>query len=248
MEGKRILKGRFSYFLSKVAPKNVNVTIALRNGLKFIVRARTMDKSVLKEVWINKIYDRFGVNVEKGDTVIDIGGHIGIFSVYASSISATGKVYAFEPFEENFKRLEEHKKLNNQKNLFVFHCGVSAVDGTQTLYLSPDNNTGGHSLHLKTHSENKVQVKTVRLSEFCQREKIEKIDFLKLDCEGAEFEIILSDPSILQKVRKIIMECHPYGNHTVDEMTALLKNSGFQINGVYGDDPTGVRMVYACRK
>src|SRR5687767_624160 len=111
MSQQPVLKGKFKYQLSKLLPLNTNVTIALRNGLKFIVRARTMDRSVLKEVWLREIYNKHGVSVEKGDTVVDIGGHIGIFSVYAAHRSETGKVYAFEPFIENFKRLENHKQI-----------------------------------------------------------------------------------------------------------------------------------------
>ena len=51
---KDILKGKFAYHLSKIAPMNSNICIKLKNGLKFIVRARTMDRSVIKEVWIKK--------------------------------------------------------------------------------------------------------------------------------------------------------------------------------------------------
>jgi len=247
MSKEKILSNKFGYHLSKIAPMNSNISIKLKNGLKFIVRAKTMDRSVLKEVWIKEIYNQHGVRVEKGDTVIDIGGHVGMFSIYAAHLSETGKVYAFEPFIENFKRLENHKKINNKENLFVFNKGVSSTEGTQTLYLSPDDNTGGHSLHLKTKSENKIEIQTVNLISFCEREKIEKIDFLKLDCEGAEFEIVKSSEPILKKISKIVMECHPFGNNTCDEMVAILERNGFIVIREKNNDGSGIEMLY-CKK
>lgn len=246
MSNTTVLKGKFKYHLSKLAPTNTNITIALKNGLKFIVRARTMDRSVLKEVWIKEIYNKHGICVEKGDTVVDIGGHIGVFSVYAAHLSETGKVIAFEPFIENFKRLEQHKKINDKKNLFVYNKGVSSTTGVQTLHLSPDDNTGGHSLHLKTQSDNTIDIETVNLISFCETEKIDKIDFLKLDCEGAEFEIIKSSEAILSKVAKIIMECHPFADNTVDDMIEILERNGFTIIRE-SNHIGGIEMLYCKR-
>ncbi|MGK0389741.1 MAG: FkbM family methyltransferase [Maribacter sp.] len=243
-----MLKGKFAYHLSKIAPRNARIKLSLKNGLQFIVRARTMDRAVVKEVWLSNIYDRFGISVEKGDTVIDIGAHIGVFSIYAAEKSQTGKVYAFEPFSDNFKVLEQHKTLNKKNNLFVFNQGVDSKSGTQTLFLSPDNNTGGHSLHLKNNSDKKVEITTITLSNFCHNEQISTIDFLKLDCEGAEFEIIKSSEHILKNVRKIIMECHPYQDNNVDDMADILKRNHFKVNRISNDSPDGIEMIYAVKK
>lgn len=241
-----MLTSKYKYNLSKLLPKNTNVTIKLNNGLKFIVRARTMDRSVLKEVWLREIYNKHGIRVEQGDTVIDIGGHIGLFSVYAAHRSKTGNVYAFEPFIENFSRLEQHKQLNQCENLFVFNKGVDATTGKKTLFLSPDKNTGGHSLHLKKQSDRQVEIETINIIEFCDQQNITKINFLKLDCEGAEFEIIKSSESILSRVEKIVMECHPYGDHTCDEMVFILQKNGFKVireSNYIG----GIEMLYCVR-
>jgi|TARA_B110000238_G_scaffold14253_1_gene13866 precorrin-6B methylase 2 len=70
---------------------------------------------VFKEVWLKNIYEKNKIVVEEGDLVIDIGAHIGIFSTYAAELNKTGKIYAFEPFKDNFKRLEMHKEINCKK-------------------------------------------------------------------------------------------------------------------------------------
>jgi FkbM family methyltransferase len=188
-----------------------------------------MDRTVVKEVFMEEIYDKHRIKVEKGDTVLDIGAHIGVFGVYAAAISKTGIVYSFEPFIDNFKMLEAHKEINNCFNLKSFNDGVGDKKGKQTLFLSPDNNTGGHSLVLKTHSENKVEITTVSQSEFCEEEKINKIDFLKLDGEGVEFNILEKNEAILKRVNKIIMECQPFAENTVDKMIKLLDHNNFSV-------------------
>lgn len=240
-----MLKNKIGYHWSKLAPFGKDVTINLKNGLRFIVRAKTMDRSVLKEVWLKNIYDQHGINVEEGDTVIDIGAHIGVFSVYAADRSKTGKVYAFEPFIENYKRLDRHKSINHKSNLHIFNKGVSSIDGTQMLFLSPDNNTGGHSLHLKNESTNKVEIETLTLPKFCEEHQIDKIDFLKLDCEGAEFDILKSNEAILDRVVKMVLECHPYANNTVQSMIDLLEKHHFKVMRETEDKGEATQMLYA---
>ena len=244
---KKIIRGKLNYQLLKIFPKNYNLMVSLNNGIRFILRSRTMDRTVLKEVWVREIYNRHGICVEKGDTVLDVGGHIGIFSVYSAFRSQTGMVYVFEPFIENFERIEKHAQMNHLNNVKAFHKGVTAKTGEMTLFLSPDNNTGGHSMHLKNESEQRIKIQTVNLKEFCTEQKIKTIDFLKMDCEGAEFEILNGDKSILKKVKKIIMECHPYEDNTCDSMVALLEESGFSV-AREGDTIGGVEMLYAIKK
>ena len=55
---------------------------------------------------------------------MDIGAHVGIFSVYAAYRSETGKVYAFEPFIENYTRLVAHRDLNHRNNLIPFSSNL----------------------------------------------------------------------------------------------------------------------------
>lgn len=223
-----ILKSHLNYHLSKILPKGMNLSLKLRNGIEYIVRSKTMDRSIVKEVWMWNIYDQHGIKISDGDTVIDIGAHMGVFSVYASELNPSGKIYAFEPFIENFRKLEEHKQINKKHNLEVYNKGISDSEGTKTLFLSPDNNTGGHSLHLKQDSDRTVEIQTIRLDTFCQEKGIEKINYLKLDCEGAEFDILNSNKDILKMVDKIALECHPFEDNTIDSMTQLLARYGFK--------------------
>ena len=80
---------------------------------------------IMKEVWLKNVYDQFGVKVEDGDLVIDIGAHIGIFSTYAAEKNKSGKIFSFEPFHDNFKRLKFHKNLNNKSNIKILILGIA---------------------------------------------------------------------------------------------------------------------------
>ena len=247
VQNKKIIKWRIKYHLLKIAPYGSKIKIDLINGLKYILRSKTLDKAILKEVWIRKIYDQFGIKVEEGDTVIDIGAHVGIFSIYAAELSKSGKVYAFEPFLENFSMLQKHKTLNNKTNLLIYNLGVTGTKGKRILNLSTDNNTGGHSLHLKSNSENKIEIETIILSEFCNQMEIDKIDFLKLDCEGAEFEILMAEQSLLDRVQKVILECHPFENNTVSSMIKLLENKGFKVYKETNVTHENIQMLYGTK-
>lgn len=243
-----MLRKGIKYHLLKVLPYGKEVKINLGNGLKYILRSKTMDKSILKEIWITNLYDKHGIRVEKGDTVIDIGAHVGIFSTYASQRVGEGRVFAFEPHPDNFKMLSRHKEINGLSNLSVNNLAITGESGNKNLNVSPDNNTGGHSLYLKADSSKKIEVETMSLREFCEQEKIEKINFLKLDCEGAEFEILKSDQAILDRVEKVILECHPYEGNPASDMMEILEKNNFQLYRDSDIDLNKAHMIYGVKK
>ena len=79
------VKKKLVYHYSKFAPYNKVLTINLDNGLKFKFRGRTSDRTVIKEVWAREIYSKYGFDIKENDTVIDLGGHIGIFTVFCGT-------------------------------------------------------------------------------------------------------------------------------------------------------------------
>jgi FkbM family methyltransferase len=245
---KENIRINLSYLLAKYLSKNKYTTIKLKNRLKYIIRPGSMDQAVLKEIWQKEIYNKFDVFVEADDTVVDIGAHIGVFSIYASKLSTTGRVFALEPFVNNYELLIKNKELNSLDNLSVFNIGCSGKSGMQTLHISQDKNTGGHSMHLKSQSMETIQIETIRLSEFCEKNNINKIDFLKMDCEGAEFEILESDEAVLKIVNKIAMECHPYNKFTGDTIVSILQKYNFEVFHENQNQHSKQFMIYGKKK
>ena len=215
--------------------------------MKYKLRGRSSDKTVFKEIWLNHLYNQFGVKVESGDTVVDVGAHVGIFATYAAEHSKTGKVYSFEPFIENYKRLQFHKKVNNKDQIVPFNYGISGDAGTKVLYIN-SKNSGGNSLFKGESKKEKVKIETLTLKEFCVNQNIKTIDFLKIDCEGAEYNIFNQDHSFLKGVKKIIMESHPIEGNSVFDILETLKSYGFKIhneNEIISDKE--LNMVYASK-
>lgn len=241
----QLISSIWSYHLSKILPKGTQVIVPLNNGLKIHLRSRTADRMIFKEIFLQEIYNKHGIDVEENDTVIDIGANVGMFTLYASQKAKSGCVFSFEPFEENYQLLMNQVNTNKLKNVFAFKKGVFNKEGTQDLFLSGIN-TGGHSIQFEQEG-GKITIDVITLSKFCTDNNIHQIDFLKIDCEGSEFEILKSDPSILQKVRKLVMECHPYGNETVDGMIDLLKSNGFNVIRE-ACNHENIEMLYASRK
>jgi FkbM family methyltransferase len=244
---KEIFKNKLKYYLLKIAPKGFVISIELKNNIKYKLRGRFADKTVLKEVWLKNIYNQFGVKVEDGDLVIDIGAHIGIFSTYAAEKNKSGKIFSFEPFKDNFNRLKFHKNLNNKSNIKELNLGVAGENGKKSFYVN-SKNSGGHSLIKNIDRKKEVEIETIRLSDFCKKEKIKKIDFLKIDSEGAEFEIFQKDHSFLNIVKKIIIECHPVKGESVFSILSILKKYNFTIhneNEILSNNK--LNMIYASK-
>ena len=82
----------------------------LKTGHRLKLRANSTDFFTFVNVWIIEEYKREGFEINENDTIIDVGGHIGIFSVYASRFCRNGQILCFEPVLENYNTLrsEEH--------------------------------------------------------------------------------------------------------------------------------------------
>ncbi len=227
---------------------NKNIKYNLRNGLVFNIRANTSDTLTIIECFRKKVYDRY-LKIGLSDSIVDIGGNIGAFSIYAASIAEKGTVYAFEPVEENFNLLEKNIKENNLHNIKVFKNGVAGKNGEGKLFLS--NNKGGHSIYPPKNATGKsVIVKFVSLQQIFKENKIKCCDFLKIDCEGAEYDILFNcQQHILKKVRKIAMEFHDIDrNYNRFRLKQHLKKSGFSIIALEERPQCETGMLYAIRE
>lgn len=143
--------------------------------------------------------------IKKKDIVFDIGAHIGSFSIYAAHKGA--KVYAFEPDEKNFEILLKNIKLNNlQPQIKALNFGVYRYDGIMTFYKG--ENAAGHSIVAK-ESEQKCEISVKTLKTVFEELKISRVDLLKIDVEGSEYEIF-SELGIEEydKIDKIVGEYH----------------------------------------
>src|SRR4030067_3033400 len=211
------------------------LTYRLRNGAVIKVRAGTSDTELLREILVSKCYNPPGFEIGREDTVIDIGAHIGSFSIIASKLADRGIVPSFEPMPDNFTMRREHVAMNNAKNVRLHEFAVSDSIDVRTLSISPSH-TGSHSFYPQIWAAAKplleVIVKTTTMQAFVDSEGIDTIDFLKMDCEGAEYEILYNCPDeILNRVRKISMEHHQVDGNNANPPARkkYLESKGFSV-------------------
>ena len=155
---------------------------------------------VEREVFDQKVYEKFFA-VEENDIVFDIGASVGPFT-YTLKEKNPQKVYCFEPHKELFETLNEN--VASDKTVLI-NKAIGSVDGTQ--YLSGLFN----EQFIETcEGENNQEVETVTFRSFVTQNNITKIDFLKTDCEGGEYDIFNDEnlPWIKKNVRKIVGEWH----------------------------------------
>jgi FkbM family methyltransferase len=199
-----------------------NFQIAHREG--------TADEAVIAHSFDRDIYFA-GVPEYRpsiGDVIIDIGAHIGTFSLLASSKVPAGRVYAVEASEDSYNLLRMNVALNSASNVSVHHLAIMDRRGSVTLY--HDSGNWGHSV-VKKLSRGSEGVPACSLSEFLEDNNIRFCDFIKLNCEGAEFPILLrADPKVLRRFGVILVLYHGdlWERNSSQDVVDHLVMSGFQ--------------------
>ncbi len=194
--------------------------------LQFQVRPGTDDTNIVDEVANSEYYRNGRAMLTANSTVIDVGGHIGSFSIMSALTGARAVV--LEPVPVNFEMIKANIQLNNLQNqVKAINAAVWSTAGEQSLGVA-DDSTGGSGFWYKKPSVPQITVRTVRLSELMAAEQIETCDLLKLDCEGAEYEILSSlEPEVWPRIRAIVLEYHMFAGYTLAQLDELLLQHGY---------------------
>jgi len=171
-----------------------------------------------KEMIFWGVYDRyttllFEKFINEGMNVIDVGAHIGYYTLLAARLAGDdGSVFAFEPEQRNYNLLLENIKLNGYKNVIPLQKAVSCRTEKSRLFLDEATSVA-HSLY-KTSQDTKeaVVVNTISLDEFFEDKK-RAIHVVKIDAEGAEMTVLIGMRNIIREneVIKIFTEFWPEG-------------------------------------
>ncbi len=155
-------------------------------NFKFKTRPETTDESIIQNVVGSDEYDAKNL-IKPGDVVVDIGGHIGSFSVLAASLGA--RVITYEPFQGSYDLLVENMNGNtpDESNFVTYKMAVMGEVGKRTMHIR-QRNFGGSNFYQE--SNNPDIIDCITLDDVFETNELDHIDFLKLDCEGSEFEII----------------------------------------------------------
>lgn len=210
-----------SFFLDFFSLSRSNLIIfQMRDGLKYLVRARTWDRGIITRVHLADEYDLNQLSLNSDSTIIDIGAHIGIFSIYISK--KTERIFAYEPISENFKMLIKNIKLNNlEKKIHAYNFAVSDTNNNVKIYCSKFN-TAGHSIY--GYSNKFETASSVTLKDIFDNNKITKCDLLKIDTEGFEYRILSVLPKDYFKIiKRIYLENHVSISRISEHSLCLLR-------------------------
>ena len=201
-----ILKNWYLYPLVyfKLTKKDY-VIFETRSGLKIKIRVNSTDLMAFTHVWMIQEYSDDNFSINNDDVIIDVGAHIGLFALFTSQFCKNGKIFCYEPIKENYKILIENIEMNQIQNIFPNNLAVTKETSRVKIFLNDDQS--GHSMFIQ--NKNFVEVDSKSLSDIFIDNGIKECDFLKLDCEGAEYEIIESLPSdLFTKINKTAIEYH----------------------------------------
>lgn len=189
------------------------------------------DFAIANELFLDRQYRFCDEAIRKANNcIIDIGGHLGFFSIMASLLNPDVPIYAFEPHIGNFELLKTNLKNNRVKNVHPKQLAVSDRAGEAELLLSKEDLN--HSLTKAIEPTGETQkAQATTLERIFEKNRIEKCDLLKLDCEGSEYVIIYSAPKdIFKKITNIFLEYHDWvDGENSEKLKDYLKNSGYKV-------------------
>jgi FkbM family methyltransferase len=231
------------YNIFKPTNKNTFLKFKIpKYNLEFYCRNRDDFKSITMRE--NDIIERFCP--KPGDVVIDVGAHIGKYTIIASKrIGANGKVIAIEAHPVNYEMLNRNIKLNGLTNVIPLNYAVYSEESRIKLYM-PDEEFGytmHHSIMFSylspkyslkgKENEKFIEVNANTLDNLLQKNGLSReVNWLKIDVEGAEFEVLKGATEILSNSKDIclLIEVHnPYDTTHYKQIMDFLKHYNFKI-------------------
>lgn len=211
--------------------------VETETGLKYYCPRISNFAAFIRQLYRSQVFDPLPHNkIGPNDVVVDVGSHIGRFSIYAAS-KTKNRVFAFEPLPQVFEFLQANIRLNQFNNIVAIRKAVDVRKGKRLMYIGRqedpemayfgDKNLGGRKLRFSFMAE------TITLEKVLAEEGIETIDFLKINAEGAEGELIpyWQETGLLQRVQKFTMHFHPeISILSGQEMYNLLEKAGLEIS------------------
>jgi FkbM family methyltransferase len=173
----------------------------------------------LQEVLVDEIYK---VNLASNARIIDCGANIGLSVLYLKSICPSAHITAFEPDRHNFELLTKNCIVNNLKQVDLVEAAVWK-ENTQLKFIAQ----GGMDSKISEGAEEGILVKAYSLIDYLQ----DPVDFLKLDIEGAEFEVLKNIEEYMDKIATLFIEYHGSFSQT-NELIAILdmvQKAGFYV-------------------
>jgi FkbM family methyltransferase len=208
-------------------------------------------KSSAKPLEVEKSEQIFYIRyLQPGMTVFDIGANVGEISLlFSRFVGSEGSVHSFEASSETFKRLNSVCEILNQKQIFLNHKAVADKEGVLRLNVYDDEYSEWNSLAnrplenygINIKPDHVEEVESITIDGYCSAMGIEHIDLLKVDVEGAEYQVLLGARKMLEQ-KRIACCVFEFGGTTFDmgntanDLEDYLKGLGYNIRNIVQGD------------
>ena len=206
---------------------------------------------MFREIWINHYYTPRSLRIPPGHSIVDIGADVGVFTVWAALNSPESPVVAVEPSARACHFLRQNISRNHLGNAAVLQAACGGRRGMAVLY-SRGPCDAWNTLYSQDRSgclcRPNENVEVFTLEEVFQRASVHICGLLKLDCEGAEYEILFgAGHQTLARIERIALEYHTcFNEHTPEALVHFLQRHSFVVETLHSvDEWTGYR--YATR-
>ncbi|ACD83121.1 SAM-dependent methyltransferase [Methylacidiphilum infernorum V4] len=221
--------------VKKGQERDYSTVLHFRTRNRFILGVPVYRMHLFEEIFACHIYwpSFWGKPLDnKNPIVIDIGANIGLFSFFALCLFPGARIIAIEPIEENFSWLKDTIEANKLSSLVSLRqCALSSQRGFVDLYLHEEGHFPIFSSILSV-TDRKIPVPTKTLVDIFEEEKIDRCDWIKLDCEGAEYEILYNCPgSLFKTIHRLSIEAHrgEKPGHTAETLQMFLTKKGYVV-------------------
>ncbi len=228
------------------------------DGTKILYEINSGIRSSLSDIYLNREYFKHPLYIPReGDVIVDCGAFVGLYSILVSKICKNNcRIIAIEPAPTTFKLLQENIKLNNVKNIKAFNVALANHEGRME-FLVPKVSTAvsgastfyqNHLNALNVRDYFKITVNVTTLDNLINNEKLDHVDILKVDVEGAEILVLEGAKNLLRnkKISKLIIEIHKTINEPC-KIINIINDFGYIIDA-YLDINKFKGMLYARKR
>jgi FkbM family methyltransferase len=231
------LKYRFIIFQNRDRGGEIIVKI---NDL-YNMRLNLQDLGICQELSIYKKREFFSTDyfmkiIKEDMFIIDIGANIGYYALLESILSPKGTIYAIEPVPQNFNLLKKNVELNNRHNVLLYNYAIGDINGNSTMYIYDKCNWSSFTKNPYGNIVSTINVPLITLDEFIKSSMNKSPNFIRMDVEGFEYNILKGAFNTLNSVSPLIIciEFHPHlmSKENIMACVDILKTSGFKIKSI----------------
>ena len=181
--------------------------------------------------------------LKPGCTFVDLGANEGYFTVIAARLCGTsGRVLALEPQQRLIPVIHENLRLNQSTGVALLNAAVGSEAKTAVLHLTASTNTGGSGFERRSRFSLPTQeVTMLTLEQVLDQQGFTRVDLMKVDIEGFEYEALLGSPQVFEqhRIKAVALELHPTllagrGKRTED-ITEMLERCGYTRSDSFGN-------------